>query len=333
MAVSALLRRELDGEVVLWERAAGSDAGFGVVLPIETRATAARIAPALADGLAARSVRWRRTSVCREGETWSTELGPEFAAIGRAELNALLQEVCAEAGVRLRHGDAPGVDALSRTHDLVVLADGAGSIAGSVGFGVSLRPLGPRYAWLGLDRAVDGLEFRARTTSEGCYTAHVYPYSGTASTFLVEGPRALPDDRIGELFGERVRPAAGPGGFGWRSFRERTVTPWSKGNVVVVGDAAHTVHYSVGHGTRLALDDAVALADALAGAGTVADALASYERDRRPAVELAQERGRISAEWFTGVGDRLELSLPRFAASLVTRGGRLADPDHGRNTS
>lgn len=309
-------------DVALWERDREENAGFGVILP-PTVDLIRQAVPRLANAFAEHLVHWETTTVRRGSESWTTSATPTMSAIARSSVNRLLWRACETERVTLHEREAPGLQALSDDYELVVCADGAGSAADRAGFDATLRELGPLYAWLGLDRAVDGLTFLAEETTDGLYMAHAYPYSDTASTFLVEGPRALDPQQVGELFGVRIRTSSSQGTSVWRAFRERTVRPWSRENVVLVGDAAHTTHYSIGYGTCLALEDGLALVHSLATARDLGPALRAYEEVRRPAVARARERGRISAAWFDRAGDEIDLPLGRFAANLLTRGGRL----------
>lgn len=317
-----LKRHEVARDVVLWERDREENAGFGVILPPNVELIRQAV-PRLATALAEHLVRWETTTVRRGCESWTTSATPAMAAIARSSMNRLLWEACVNDGVTLREHEAPQLPALAGDFDLVVCADGAGSQADRAGFKTTLRHVGPQYAWLGLDRAVDGLTFLAEATSDGLYMAHAYPFAGAASTFLVEGPHALDPAQTGSLFGMSVQTNPSRGASAWRSFRERTVQPWSRENVVLVGDAAHTTHYSIGYGTCLALEDAVALAESLGATRALAPALQAYEAVRRPDVERSQAHGRLSAEWFVRAGDEIDLPIARFAANLLTRGGKL----------
>jgi 2-polyprenyl-6-methoxyphenol hydroxylase-like FAD-dependent oxidoreductase len=315
-------RRRLAREVVVWERDREETAGFGVILPPEAFGLVRRTVPRLASVVAEHLVHWRTTTVRLGGE--SRTIGtPALSAIARSDMNRMLWEACGAEGVILRERGAPRLSALSTAYDLVVRADGAGAPVEDAGFDVTVREVGLPYAWLGLDTVVDGLTFLAEPSADGLYMAHAYPYSNTASTFLVEGPRALGQAELSRLFGVAVRTSPSQEAQSWRMFRERTVWPWSRENVVLVGDAAHTTHYSIGYGTFLAFEDAVALVESLTSAPALEPALWAYEQARRPVIELAQEQGRLSAEWFANAADELDLPLTRFAASLLTRGGRL----------
>ncbi|MFD3683241.1 FAD-dependent monooxygenase [Nocardiopsis sp. NPDC058631] len=322
--LTALLfkKRGAADHVVVWERNRGGTAGFGVILPPESLDLLRGAVPHLADTVARHMVGWEKTSVSRNGEPWTTSAAPPMAAIARSTLNRLLWEACRAQGVVLREREAPKLSALSSSYDLVVCADGAGSLADRAGFTTTVEEVGPPYAWLGLDQALETLTFLAESTADGCYVAHAYPFSDSASTFLVEGRRALDPDDLTLLFGLSVRPDPARKDLIWRKFRERTVRPWFRSNIVLVGDSAHTAHYSIGSGTHLAFEDALVLVETLAAADDLPRALSAYEEARRPVVERFQNLGRISADWFSQVEDVFDLPLSRFAASLLTRGGR-----------
>ncbi len=225
----------------------------------------------------------------------------------------------------LREHEAPELQALSSDYDLVVCADGAGSRADDAGFHTTLQEVGPLYAWLGLDDAVDGLTFLAEPADDGLYVAHAYPFTDAASTFLVEGPQALDAAEVGRLFGVRARTSPSQGADVWGRFRERTVRPWSRENVVLVGDAAHTVHYSIGHGTCLALEDAAALVDRLAdGDGATRCPPCARTRTRgAPSWSTPRSKDGSARSGSLARADEIDLPLGRFAANLLTRGGRL----------
>ncbi|WP_406981446.1 FAD-dependent monooxygenase [Nocardiopsis protaetiae] len=320
-----LKRHGVADHAVVWERNRWETAGFGVIIPAESLGLLRGAVPHLADSVALHMARWEKTSVGRSGELTTLAATPPMAAIARSTLNGLLWEACDAEGVVLREREAPKLPALSSSYDLVVCADGAGSLADRAGFTATVREVGPPYTWLGLDQAVDMLTFLAESTSDGCYMAHAYPFSDSASTFLVEGKRALTPADLSALFGLPVHPEPDREKFGWRKFRERVVRPWSRSNIVLVGDSAHTTHYSIGSGTHLAFEDASTLVESLAAADSLPRALSLYEETRRPVIERFQGLGRVSAAWFSQVDDVFDLPLSRFAASLLTRGGRFGN--------
>ncbi|WP_184291790.1 FAD-dependent monooxygenase [Nocardiopsis algeriensis] len=316
-----LKQRGVADHAVVWERNRKGTAGFGVILPPEVLDLLRRTVPRLADAVSPHLARWEKTCVSRNRERWMTAT-PPMAAIARSTLNRLLWRECDAQGVVLREREAPKLPALASSYDLVVCADGAGSQAHQAGFVTTVEEIGPPYAWLGTAQSLDTLTFLAESTVDGCYMAHAYPFSDSAGTFLVEGRRARTPTDLTALFGLPVRPDPARDNSVWRRFRERTVRSWSRGNIVLVGDSAHTVHYSIGSGTHLAFEDAVVLVESLAAAGSLHRALSLYEETRRPVVEQFQGLGRISAEWFSRVDDVFDLPLSRFAAGLLTRGGR-----------
>lgn len=319
-------------EVTVWERRRVADTyGFGVILPPAASDTVRRADPVLAGALDPHPVRWDEIAVHRHGRSLSFG-SPRLGALSRRTLLGTLRQRCAELGVRLHEGAAaPGADALRASYDLVVAADGAGSatrdaLAGS--FGTSTARIGPDYVWLGAERAFGSLAFLVADTVEGPVVAHAYPYAPGRSTFLVEAAHRPDVGELAELF-------AGPLGGArllenrsrWSRFVQVSNSVWSSGNTVLLGDAAHTAHYSIGSGTRLALDDALALVTALHAQPSLPEALAAYEAARRPAVEDAQRTGRASAEWFAALADAPPSSPEEFLVDLVTRGGRISMGD------
>lgn len=331
VAVFARLLGEPD-DVTVWERRGGDDTyGFGVILPPAALATLRGADPRLADVLAGHLVSWDRITV-RRGERPLSAPAPRLGAVDRRVLLRELRLRCFELGVRLHQGsDAPDVHRLAADYDLVVAADGARSAvrgARADAFGTTLERLGPHYTWLGADRAFDELTFLVADTGRGPVTAHTYPYGPGRGTFLVEAAHTPDTAEVARLFSE---PLGGArllhNGSRWERFPQVTNARWADGNVVLVGDAAHTAHYSIGSGTRLALDDALALVTAVRTGSGLGAALAAYEAGRRPAVEHAQRLGRASAAWFAGLGPPGGTAPERLLVDLVTRGGRISMAD------
>ncbi|NJQ03808.1 hypothetical protein [Streptomyces zingiberis] len=346
-------------EVTVWERHRGEDTyGFGVILPPAALAALRSADPVLADRLAPHLTGWDEVTVDRRGRSLTVR-APRLGAVSRRTLLRLLRERCAELGVRLHLGvPAPDIAELRAGWDLVVAADGARSavrtaLAGE--FRATTEELAPDYIWLGVEREFPGLTFLVADTPRGPVTAHVYPYAPGRSTFLVEAAHR-PDP------GEPARLFAGPldgarlleNRSRWSRFPQLTTATWATGgtagsggiggsgrrrgagSVVLLGDAAHTAHYSIGSGTRLALDDARALVAALRSGHPLPRALAAYEAARRPAVDRTQRLGRVSAGWFAGLGagrdpaDGVragEATPERFLTDLLTRGGRISLAD------
>ncbi|HEX8343198.1 MAG TPA: FAD-dependent monooxygenase [Actinoplanes sp.] len=312
-------------EITIRDRTgAGDTYGFGVIMPPAALEVFRDADPGLSDALQRHLVEWDRLSVHRHGRT-ATMRTPALGAIDRRTLLGLLRQRCADLGVRLVRGDAVPV---CDDYDLIVAADGARSatrtaLAGA--FGTTTRNIGADYIWLGADRAVDGMTFLIAKTPAGPAVAHAYPYLPDRSTFLVEArghpsPAELAARFAGPLGGARLLENRSR----WSRFPEVRNATWFSGNVVLIGDAAHTAHYSIGSGTRLALDDARVLAATLRSEACLVDALAAYEALRRPVVEHTQRIGRSSAEWFSRLPDTSAEPLLR---DLVTRGGQLSWQD------
>lgn len=218
-----------------------------------------------------------------------------------------------------------------------------------------------RYLWLAADIALDAFRFEIAETPHGVMQLHGYPYSRRASTVIVEmreevwraaGFDALTErqsaDRCAGIFADALRGhtlhgqtrGPVPGGeaprreaprgeapraaeSAWSAFRTVTNERWSHGRTVLIGDAAHTAHFSIGSGTKLAVEDALALATAVDERPTVADALAAYEAERRPAVESTQRAAAASLRWFEELAGCLDQPPRRFAFNLLTRSRRV----------
>ncbi|MEU6083144.1 FAD-dependent monooxygenase [Streptomyces sp. NPDC047108] len=325
-------------EVTVWERRRAEDTyGFGVILPPAALDTLRRADPRAADALAPHLAEFDAITVHRHGRSLTTP-APHLGAVSRRTLLRILRQRCAELGVRLHQGDpAPGTAALTARFDLVVAADGARSatraaLAGE--FGTTTERIAPDYIWLGAERAFGGLSFVVADSPRGPAVAHAYPYGPDRSTVLVEAAHRPDTRELDRLFAE---PLAGArllkNRSRWSRFLQVRNRTWSSGNVVLLGDAAHTAHYSIGSGTRLALDDAHALVTALRSEPSLGAALAAYEAARRPAVEHTQRIGLASAAWFAGLADSGDgggasgMPPERFLVDLLTRGGRISMRD------
>lgn len=269
--------------------------------------------------------------------------GNGFAAIGRLELLELLQRRCTDVGVVLRF-ETPVDDQRSLAeYDLVVAADGVNSTlrtANAEDFGFELGTLGNRFAWYGTAKPFDCLSLTFRQNDHGTFCAHHYRYAPDRSTFIVEcdaatfvraGLEAM-SDAESRAYCEDVF-ASDLGGHPlmsnrsiWRQFPLVSNRHWYHGNVVLLGDALRTVHFSIGSGTRLAMEDAIALVSALKAAeGDVKAGLALYEANRRPVVEKLHGAANASAQWYERMADKMPLSPYDFAHDYMTRTGRVSD--------
>ncbi len=339
-AAALLARRGHTVEV--WERNAPDDTfGFGVVLSDETLGGIERADTVVHAALSAEFVRWDDVDIVHRGRLL-TSGGHGFAAIGRRRLLEILHERCAGLGVRLRfRTEAPDLTELRASHDLVVAADGVHSAireADAAHYRPTLTPGRCRYIWLAADFAFEAFRFEIAETEHGVMQLHGYPYAADASTVIVEmreevwraaGLDLCDEDesaaRCAKIFSEalRGRPLHGNRS-AWTRFRTVVNEHWSHGNVALVGDAAHTAHFSIGSGTKLAVEDALALAEALdATDGDVPAALTAYEAARRPAVASTQRAAAASSRWFENLAGYLDQPARQFAFNLLTRSRRV----------
>src|SRR3954452_5805255 len=266
--------------------------------------------------------------------------GHGFSALARVDLLGVLQRRAAGLDVDLRFRTEVDADAIDA--DLVVAADGVNSTLRrryAESFKPSLDRRRAKYVWFGTDLVFDAFKFFIKETEHGVLQVHGYPYSDTMSTFIVETtPRAwrgLGLDRASEeeslalceelfadvLEGHRVIANRSL----WIDFVTVRNRSWRHENVVLLGDAAHTAHFSIGSGTKLAMEDAIALAWAFRehGAGDIPAALAAYEVERRPIVESTQRAAQGSLEWFEGIERYMGQEPPIFAFNLLTRSRRI----------
>ncbi|MFM9444710.1 bifunctional salicylyl-CoA 5-hydroxylase/oxidoreductase [Streptomyces acidiscabies] len=332
---AALLKR-LDParEITLWERNSPDDTfGFGVVLSDETLGGIESADPVVYAALEREFVRWDSIGITHRGQH-HVSAGHGFAALGRRRLLSVLHDRCRELGVDLRfRTEAPYPAWLSETYDLVVAADGVHSATRET-FATAFRPrIAPhrcRYIWLGTDIALDAFRFDIAETDAGVVQLHGYPYAPDASTVIVEmreevwktGEFSI--ERCADLFREtlRGRPLRSNNS-AWTTFRTVVNDRWSSGNVVLLGDAAHTAHFSIGSGTKLAVEDALALAACLDEQPDIQAALAAYEAERRPVVASTQRAARASLEWFENLPLYVGQPPRRFAFNLLTRSRRV----------
>jgi len=360
----AALARQLDpgAEITVWERNAPDDTfGFGVVFSDETLGGIENADRSIYRAMEREFARWDDIDVHFKGQT-ITSGGHGFAAMNRRRLLQILQERCAELGVTIRYRtQAPGVADLAAGYDLVVAADGANSAVRSArtdSFRPDFEVRRCKYMWLGTDLVFDAFKFYIEQTPYGVMQVHGYPYDATGSTFIVEmhdsvwraagfgelAAAALAPGESDTCSIARIRELLGGvlGGYQvhannskWISFATLRCQSWRDGNVVLLGDAAHTAHFSIGSGTKLAMEDALALAACLnehravarapgAAPGTGLNAaLDAYEAERRPVVASTQRAAQASLEWFENLGQYTGQEPEQFAFNIITRSRRV----------
>jgi anthraniloyl-CoA monooxygenase len=334
----AILLRKLDRGVdvrVLERNAPDATFGFGVVFSEETLGALRDADPETHLEITDTFARWDRIDIRYQGRELSSR-GHSFSAIARKRLLEILQARCRELGVTLEFGIE--VEELPEA-DLVVAADGANSfVRGLRDFGTKVRPEGSKYVWFGTDHVFDAFTFAFRETEHGLFNAHAYPYDERMSTFIVECPDAVwrsagldaMDEQESLAFCERLfaNELRGRELYSnrslWLDFPKITNATWHAGNVVILGDAAHTAHFSIGSGTKLAMEDSIALAAALARRRwDLEAAFVDYELEREPYVERTQDAASESAAYFGRIASYSHLEPIQFAFNLITRAGRI----------
>ncbi|MEV5735288.1 bifunctional salicylyl-CoA 5-hydroxylase/oxidoreductase [Streptomyces sp. NPDC052292] len=340
-AAALLKRLDPEREITVWERNAPDETfGFGVVLSDETLGGIEHADPVVHEALRRDFVRWDDIDIVHRG-TRHTSGGHGFAALGRRRLLEILHERCRSLGVDLRfRTEAPPAARLAAEYDLVVAADGVHSGTRDA-FAHAFRPTVTahrcRYIWLAADFAFDAFRFEIAETEHGVMQLHAYPYAADASTVIVEmreevwraagfdeaGPQESVE-RCAKIFADALggRPLRSNKS-AWTTFRTVVNERWSHGGVVLLGDAAHTAHFSIGSGTKLAVEDALALAACVEEQPDVPRALAAYEAERKPVVASTQRAARASLEWFENLGLYLGQPSRQFAFNLLTRSRRV----------
>lgn len=272
--------------------------------------------------------------------------GHGFCGIGRRRLLEILQRRCRALGVALEFEREVNDEADLGEVDLVVACDGIHSGLRrkyADVFKPEIEQRACRFIWLGTRKRFDAFTFLFAETAWGWFQVHAYQFDAETSTFIVETPEhvwraagldaASPEESVRfceGLFAEwldghaLMRNERHPRGGQWITFQRVNNARWYHGNVVLMGDAAHTAHFSVGSGTKLAMEDAIGLAAALQQTTTVGDALRRYEDERRVEVLKIQNAARNSTEWFENVHRYVNLPPEQFAYSLLTRSQRLS---------
>ena len=318
--------------------------GFGVGLASRTQRNLHDADPASLDAIV--DVSYAHDMSMQVGDRVARLPQRNLLAVARTQLLAVLQAQAEDAGVRLEYGSRR--DTAGLTADLIVAADGVGSATRSAladDLGVTVETGAGLYLWCGTEFALPSAIFVPVTTEHGTFVAHAYPYAPDRSTFLIETDEttwlkagfdrttdqtaATDSDEVSlhylekafaealhghSLVGNRTR---------WTRFRTVKCDAWHRGNVVLLGDAAHTAHYSIGSGTKLAMEDAIALDVAVDESPDLATALATYEARRRPAVAHLQQIAQRSELWWESFPRRLDLPVEQLMLAYMTRAGKV----------
>lgn len=332
--------RDPQHDVVLLERnATGATHGWGVTLEQDLLEVLRGNDPVSAEALGRASLRWTLQAVHVGGER-TVEGGYSIRTVGRQALVDILASRARDAGVRISYSrEVTGLAELPPS-DLIVAADGVRSRLRSAvgGFGTDIREGRNRYMWLGSSAPFEMFSYIFASTDHGWVWAYAYQFGTQASTVVVEcspltwaglGFDAMSADEsvavLSELFKDRLGGhrliARLPDGTTarWLNFPTVTNRRWHTGNIVLAGDSAHTAHYSLGQGTTMALNDAIALADSLCLHADVETALTEYEARRRAELVGTLKAARRSSEWFEDLQRYIRLEPHQFAVVLHAR--------------
>jgi len=335
-------KRHPDAEIDLFEQnPQGATWGFGVVFSEQALEFLAADDAETVQAIAPRMESWKYITLNLRDESVEID-GVGFSSIGRLELLGILQARAASVGVTA-HYETPvtSTDQLAG-YDLIVGADGLNSLlrrSFEGDFGTSLSYSENKFAWYGTTKRFETLSQTFIKTDKGTFNAHHYRYSPSMSTFLVEcdlptwQAYGFADKTVeqSKTICEQIFAATLDGHrlisnkSVWRNFPWIWNERWSFRNIVLIGDALHSAHFSIGSGTRLAIEDAIALAKALESERDISAALLRYQSERQPIVEKLVTAARTSADWYASFPEHMKLKLMDFAFSYITRSGRIDD--------
>ncbi|HWB74811.1 MAG TPA: bifunctional salicylyl-CoA 5-hydroxylase/oxidoreductase [Nannocystaceae bacterium] len=338
---SLLLRKAApEHEIVVVERNRADDTfGWGVVFSDETLGNFLAADPPTHERIIDEFVHWVRIDTHVDGRVLSSG-GHGFSGIARRRLLTILQERCEAVGVQLRfEQEVPGPAAFPDA-DLIVAADGINSrTRESMAdvFRPDVVPGRAKFIWLGTEKVFDAFKFFIAKVGSGIVQVHAYPFDRGHSTFIVETDestwRGEGLDRMSvadsvawcerlfakELDGARLLTNKSD----WINFRRVKNATWHAGNVVLIGDAAHTAHFSIGSGTKLAMEDAIALVAAVQEHRSVPDALAAYQESRWLDVSKLQRSAETSQAWFENIARYKDAPPLELKMSMMTRSKRV----------
>jgi anthraniloyl-CoA monooxygenase len=338
-----LKKQRPDADVTVLERnAPGVTFGWGVVFSDETLSYLEENDGPTHEAIEKAFAHWTAIDIFYKGTCLRSD-GHGFSGIARRELLVILQERCRELGVKLEfnvevddYEKHPAVQGA----DVVVACDGVKSkVREKLAhvFKPSLEPRHARYIWLGTKKKFDAFTFYFAENEHGMFQVHAYRFDKEASTFIVECDeesfqkagldKATTEESIAyceKLFAEHLKGEKLLANKSeWMRFVTVKNEKWWHGNVVLMGDAVHTAHFSIGSGTKMAMEDSIALVKALTTEKTVPAAFDAYENERRPIVERTQKAAQDSLVWFENVKRYRELDPTQFAFSLLTRSKRI----------
>lgn len=316
--------------------------GFGVTLGGTSLGRLGDEDPEFVEGLTRIAVFNNQQMISLQGEELFIEYAQQGASVERLAMLNLLRELCQAVGVAIHYEHRLDTLAECADYDLIVASDGANSqirTEREEAFSVSGKLLNNRFAWYGIDRALASSALVFRSAYGGAFIAHYYAYTDSMSTFVAECDEAAwlgagledkSDDERRALFEELFAHELDGGRLidnrsVYRRFPAVAADTWVDGNIVLIGDAQRVAHFSIGSGTRLALDDAYALFDSIKKAPDLSSALAQFQEVRRPIRMRFAEAATRSYEWYEQVGQAMEQPLIEFVYDFMTRTGRIDD--------
>lgn len=338
-----LLRKWIDPDIeveIVEQNPSNATWGFGVVFSDRALEFLAKDDTETHDFIVPHMERWRDLTINVQGKSIVVD-GVGFTAIGRLELLLLLQERAKSVGIIPQYDTI--VESLDRfaDADLVVAADGVNSLVRNTfesDFGTEMEFHPNKFMWYGTTKPFDTLTQTFRENADGEFNVHHYRYAPNMSTFLIEtndatwnkaGFADMDAEKTKAYFEDFFAPELDghpiiTNNSYWRNFPKMTQKTWSVGNKVLVGDALHTAHFSIGSGTRLAMEDVIQLVRSLKNSPeNIGAALEDYETKRRPVVDTLVTAANTSLDWYTDFGERMKQDPYDFVYSYIGRSGRI----------
>jgi anthraniloyl-CoA monooxygenase len=332
-------------QISVYERNGPNDTfGWGVVFSGKTLANLRTADPESHAAITKRFREWDNVDIVCDDSKISIH-GNSFSGIARLELLKILQQRAQQLGVNVYYQcEVTDLNPISSSSDLVVGADGVNSLVRqkySEQFQPQLDTRPNQYIWYGTHQLFHGLTLTFRENNAGAYAAHSYKFDQTTSTFIVECDAETWDKAgFGRMSDKETRNYLGnvfkqdlngqellSNNSKWINFVLIKNEHWFFNNVVLLGDALHTAHFSIGSGTKLAMEDSIELARCFEQTQDVREALRLFETARKPVIEDYQSAAYHSMVWFEHAGQYMSLAPMELAMSLMTRSGRVSYED------